>query len=406
MYILDEETKRISSIPSVLDLANRKALANQGFYGNEYASKEMKEYEESKLMKRSMSAAEKRKQFHHSGKSRSNWSLTDESEESISTGRPYTTTSVDSWDRGLVLKSFSDRFSSESSGESVDSFSEDRRELKKQTSISNLRKQYEDAIMKSMDVEYPVFNEDSNNGISRSESGQKISDLRKQQVVRLMSTIDDDGDYTAQARLTNSRDLDQRSALILAQKSTQSTITGSPLTPKDMNFSFEQGLQDGESGFGFTSPERPGKLSEKKKQPVSIIVEEEVNPQESIEVRDVNQKQNSNELSSLFSLRSDSCNTLVPQDSNIDPETVDGDLSPRAGDALSESASSSATMITVIHDQLDVDLLDQDDMSRALGGKLNADMRSRSLNGKNNLRPAPHPPQESFELEEVIIEVY
>ncbi|XP_053385662.1 uncharacterized protein LOC123538351 [Mercenaria mercenaria] len=397
----DEETKMVSSIPSILDLPNRKALARQGFYGREFTAEEPKT--DSKSLKRTMSAAEKRKQFYHSVKSRSNWSLTDESEEGSATEQHDMTASIDSWDRGLVLKSFSDRFSSESSLESSDSYSNDRYQLQRQHSISNLRKNYEETIMKSMDGEYPVFNEDT----GTLPDGRKLSlgDLRKQQVDRLMLSVEDDGDYTAKNRTPSLRDKDPRSALIIAQKSTQSTITGSPLTPNDVKFSFEQNLDDGEEEFDFKSAERPRKLSQQNKQTVSIIVEEEISPQESIQTREVNQRPNSNELTSLtMGVRSDSCTTLVPQDSNIDS---DGDLTPRAGDvihgdALSESASSSATMSTVIHDQLDAQLTDQEEMSRTHEGKLDADMiRSRSPDAKNSLKPTQIPPQESFELEEI-----
>ncbi|XP_060566792.1 uncharacterized protein LOC132725635 isoform X2 [Ruditapes philippinarum] len=389
----DEETKKISLIPSILDLPNRKALARQGFYGHEFADKEVKETKsQSRSMEPSMSAADKRKRFHHSVKSRNNWSLTDESEEGSASDRRDTTTSIDSWDKGLVLKSFSDRFSSDSSMESNDSYSDDRHYLQRQHSISNLRKQYERTIMESMDGEYPVFNEGSDSSLDRRSS---VSDQRKQQVERLMLSVDDDGDYTAQNRTAALREKDPRaSVLVQAQKSTQSTLTGSPLTPKDMKFSFDQTLNDGESEFNFSSNEKPGKLSQQNKQSVSIIVEEDLSPQESIQTRAINQRTNSNELTSLaLGVRSDSCNTLVPQDSsNIDS---DGDLTPRAGegihgDALSESASSSATLSTVLYDQAQLDAVFTE-----------TDEVSRSLGSENSLKPAQVLPQESFELEEI-----
>ena len=388
----DEETMKISLIPSILDLPNRKALARQGFYGHEFADKDVKDSKsQQKSMERSISAADKRKRFHHSVKSRNNWSLTDESEESSGTDRRDTTTSVDSWDRGLVLKSFSDRFSSESSIESNDSFSEERHYLRKQNSIGNLRKQYEEAIMRSMDGDFPVFNEELDSASPNRR--QSLSEKRKQQVDSIMFKGEDDGDYTAQNRTLHVHEKDPRSALIQAQRSTQSTLTGSPMTPNDMKFSFEQTMTDGESEFNFSSPEKPGKLSQQNKQSVSIIVEEDLTPQESIQTREETQRVSSNELTSLaLGIRSDSCNTLVPQDSNIDS---DGDLTPRAGycihgDALSESASSSATLSTVIHDQAQLDAVSTD-----------TEEVSKSLVSDNSLKPVQVCPQESFELEEV-----
>lgn len=412
--IPDEETKKISSIPSILGLANRKALARQGFYGSEYVVKETKE-------QRSLSASEKRRKFHRTMKSKGNWSLTEEEEES-QPARRDTTTSVDSWSKGLVLKSFSDRYSSESSLESNESL-DDRHQFVKQNSISNLRRQYEETIMRSMDGEYPVFNEEDDNLAEEESRKLSISGIRKQQVVRLTLSLDDDGDYLAHSRSEGL--IDSRSALMLAQKSTQSTLTGSPMTPKEVNFSFENALDDGEGEFNFASLERSGKLSQK--QSVSIIVEEEANPLEStLTGETIQRSKHLNELpamSSALSLRSDSCNTLVTLDINPDS---DGDLTPRAGsispglvlrtnfvdcnqtpgDALSESTSSSTTLSTIIPDQLDAELLVHGEMSALQNGHSHAEMlMSRSYDVVNNLKPMQESNQthESFELEEVNI---
>ncbi|KAL4230228.1 hypothetical protein ACF0H5_010613 [Mactra antiquata] len=147
----DEETKGICAIPSILDFPNCKALALQGFYGDNYL-KDSNSNHENSPMQRSLTAAKKSRTFVNSVKSK-NWSLTDENEE------PESPKVADSWDRGLMLKSFSDRFSFDSSLESSDSYSNEEQKLLKNNSIKSLRKPYENTICQSVDGESPVFSE-------------------------------------------------------------------------------------------------------------------------------------------------------------------------------------------------------------------------------------------------------
>lgn len=357
-----------------------------------------------------MTAAEKRRQFQNGVRSRSkNWSLTEDSEHVAASQPQDWKRSVDSWDRGLILKSFSDRFSSDSSLEDADSFDGETRTVHKQNSISNLRKQYQETIRQSMDGEYPVFPEEESDESDKPEKSGGITEMRKKQVDRLMLSIDDDGDYT-----THLKPGGQKGNLKLAQKSTQSTITGSPLSPKDVEFSFDEhsGEREDEEGLACQqSNQRLSKHSHSSQPPVSIIVEEELHSQTS-QPRGTTPRKlrtHSNELSLSLGSRSDSCHTLVPQDSNYEGETSEGDLTPRVGDtspglgnkrpsfecisrfhneALSESSSSISTLKNLAADD------DLDDLS---GSK---DTRPRS-DDNNSLKPQNMPPQESFELEEV-----
>ena len=401
----DEETKKICAIPSILDFPNRQALARQGFYGDEFAAKEKKEPQEKKVVVKP-TAAEKRKQFQHSVRSQSkNWSLTEDSEEMVCPPRDWKR-SMDSWDRGFILKSFSDRFSSDSSLEDADSFEGEPQTLHKQNSISTLRKQYQETIRRSIDGEYPVFTEDEDGENENGDKSSGITEIRKKQVDRLMLSIDDDGDYVTQLKPGP-----QKGNLKLAQKSTQSTITGSPHSPSDANFSFDENLRDGEDEFDLSASQsspRHSKHSHSSPPSVSIIVEEETSPLESSLPGGTNPRKlraHSNELSLSLSSRSDSCHTLVPQDSNYETETTEGDMTPRVGDtspgivnkgpnfenncpiyqeALSESSSSISTLKNLA--------ADEDDLENG--------SRTRSEN-KNTLKPQTMLPQESFELEEV-----
>jgi len=112
----------IMQIPSILDFQNRQALARQGFYGNQYKthsslttsnhrSESTSSSRGGKVRQASLSAAEKRKAFQYRVKSKSrNWSLTEEGPDGGMEERPGPRESVDSWTRGLILKSFSDRY--------------------------------------------------------------------------------------------------------------------------------------------------------------------------------------------------------------------------------------------------------------------------------------------------------
>lgn len=374
-----------------MDFPNRRALARQGFYGDNYL-KDLKSDRENGPMKRSMSAAEKRKQFVHSVKSKGNWSLTDENEEEAADD------SQDSWDQGLRLKSFSDRFSSDSSLESSDSFSEEQ-QLVKNKSIKDLRKQYEDAIRNSMDGENPVFTEQLEDSSDKKRK-KSISEMRKNQVNQLMTSIDDDGDYVVRTDMTGSSrlGLDPKSILMLAQKSTQSTLTGSPTTPKELGFSFDQTMNDGESEFDFTESDKSDKLLKCGTQSVSIIIEEDPSQLESDTSGEVIQKsQNAADLNTLsLGLRSDSCNTLVPVDQVYDSE---GELTPRAGNISPGIIQhySNSTEKSISLDQSDYDKENVHPGVRTNGNVL----KSRSTEDKNSLKPLQHSTQESFELEEV-----
>lgn len=386
-----------------MDFPNRQALARQGFYGDEYVVRDRKDTQEKKPCPKA-SAAEKRRQFQNGVRSRSkNWSLTEDTEEPLSHPRDWKR-SVDSWDRGFILKSFSDRFSSDSSLEDMDGFQEEKRTLNKQNSISNLRKQYQETIRQSIDGDYPVFQEEDSSESERSEKSAGITEMRKKQVDRLMLSIDDDGDYVNHLKIGA-----QKGNLKLAQKSTQSTITGSPHTPKDVGFSFD------EENVAELTAQQSSPENHDHGQPVSIIVEESNVPLESIQQRVTNPaalRTQSHELSLSLGSRSDSCHTLVPQDSNYEADLNEGDLTPRVGDtspgltnqrpsfgsvspiqteALSESSSSISTLKNLTGDG-DIDDLD--------GSQV---MRSRSEREKNSLKPQVVPPQESFELEEVIL---
>lgn len=359
-----------------------------------------------------MSAAEKRRQFQHGVRSRSkNWSLTDDTEDFSPQPRDWKQ-SVDSWDRGFILKSFSDRFSSDSSLEDADSFQEEERTVHKNNSISNLRKQYQETIRQSIDGDYPVFQDDEKN-LGSGEKSAGITEIRKKQVDRLMLSIDDDGDYLTQVSNSSA----QKRNLKIAQKSTQSTITGSPRTPND--FSFDEKPNNGEDEFAFSapssSPRSSEKLSKNGGQSVSIIVEEETISVENHQARETNPaslRTNSNELSLTLGPRSDSCHTLVPQDSNYESELGEGDITPRVADmtqgatgqrpsfervspvqteALSESSSSVGTLKNFYSDN------DLDDLEGQ-----RQQPRSDSEKDKNSLKPQIIPPQESFELEEVM----
>ncbi|WAR11058.1 hypothetical protein MAR_036134 [Mya arenaria] len=405
----DEETRIISSMPSILDFKNRQALARQGFYGDQYLLHEKHDLKnEPKSRKTSaLSAAEKRKQFVDRVKSKSkNWSFTDEDIEEQSEGRSRQRESVDSWDRGLVLKSFSDRFSSDSSMESNDSMDE-KQKLRRQSSISNLRKQYQDTIRHSIDHgdSYPVFTLDEESDPVEPHRG--ITELRKRQVDDLMLSKIDDGDYVAEP--SKIREFRGDSALILAQKSTQSTLVGSPVTPREFNYSFDESLRDGKEEFDFESPPNSSRNKKVKlKNGVSIVIEEDISDENNAIQREVNPQlhiTSNHELSAQpMNHRSDSCNTLVAQDSNYENDLVEnGDLSSRHGeftegqgqdpyqsDALSESSSSLISGGTVIRGYSPRDF---DDLSRSSGSYIAEHHR---------LKPkVPNPPQESFELEEI-----
>ena len=428
----DNNVKDISKIHSVLDLPNRAFLASQGFYGKEYVDKEkaaqVKDKEEVKTTPKSASAAERRKQFLQSSKSK-NWSLTDEPDDE---DYSLSESSSASFDRGLMLRSFSEglSISSESSLEGGDSFNEEDRRRK---SIGDLRRQYHETIRQSIDGEFPVF---PGSNSAEKEEIQSTKDRRKKEVDRLMASLEDDGDYFAQSRQSSIKEVElikKRS-----QPSKESTLTNSPMTPKNFDFSFEK--DDKEKQFQFSTPASP--TSKTQKQEISIIVEDETDSKEAHNqeiameteiVKDVKADILGLSPFNLMKMRSDSSHTLVSQDSNFDMEFLGGDLNlhpgsnydtdshgdltPQPGDIspgiperspifvnekqvygeeLSESTSSSGTMSTMI-----ICDTDQDQRSRSTSQISMATVIEPELK-TDQLKPAQVPPQESFELEEVL----
>ena len=405
----------ISKINSILDYPNRAFLASQGFYGKEYVSKEPadkdKDKEQSESNSTRVSAAQKRKQFHQSSRSK-NWSLTDDG-DGVDLTVSDSTGSSGSDDRGLILRSFSEGMSvsSESSLEGGDSFNEEDR----RNSIRNLRKQYQEAIFKSMESEFPVFPGSSNEEKDKIKS---TGERRKLEVDRLMASLEDDGDYFAQSRQSSIKEVD--SIKKRSQPSKDSTLTGSPVTPKLFNFSFEKDDKD-KKEFRFSNPTSP--VNPKPTQEISIIVEDETDSklESQVEAEIKITKAHSNLGLSPFDLmnaRSDSSHTLVSQDSNFDVDSLGGDLTPRPGDVspgvlehshifinekqlcgeeLSESTSSSGTL----HAMLFCDT-DQDQRSRSASQVSMTTLEEPGIKGER-LKPVACPPQESFELEEVHI---
>ena len=416
--------KDISQINSVLDLPNRLYLASQGYYGNEYMDKDRgmqeKEKEENKGTPKPVNAAQRRKQFLQSSKSK-NWSLTSEPEDDVS----FTDSSSGSVDHGLLLRSFSEGLSigSESSMEEGELFGEDDR----RNSISNLRRQYQETIRQSIDREFPVFSGPNKSPVSSETLLEKdktdtVSERRKREVDRLMASLEDDGDYFAQSRQSSIKEVETIKQK--HQPSKDSTLT-SPMTPKTFNFSFEK--DDGHH-FQFSTPVNPSDL--KQKQEISIIVEDETDSK-SNEMSDLDSESDISEgeiikdvktntlgLSplALMKVRSDSSHTLVSQDSNFDTDSLSGDLTPRPGDvspqilensdifinekqsgeSLSESASSSGTLNTVLPCDRD-----QEERSRS---STQVSMTTEESDQGDRLKPTlVHMPQESFELEEVIV---
>ncbi|XP_052234698.1 uncharacterized protein LOC127847111 isoform X3 [Dreissena polymorpha] len=407
----DEETKVLSAIPSILDLPNRRALARQGFYGPEYIVRRSSETgQDGKSPKGSMSAAERRRQFHYKVKSRNqNWSLTEEPKENkdhTQQDQGPARESVDSWDRAILLKSFSDRISSDSSYESNDSVGEERGRLKRENSISNLRRQYQNTIRQSVDRDGSVFTVDKDDVESVLEkSPHRITELRRRQVEGLMLSMVDDGDYCTEDGTVPASASSRTLAFVNAQNSKMSTLTGSPLTPKEFSYSFEDRLKDGESEFDFEKQPKPAKSCVSRPQNVSIIIEEDASSLDGVSKKEVNPLlqavSSKNELSfPVLTQRSDSSNTLVPTESmgDNDPESDfasksgDLDLDPCYADALSESASSLMSGETVI---------------RGLSPFEHAGERtvrfpgSRQSMDDKRLKPLVNPPQESFELEEI-----
>ena len=419
----NSNVKDIADINSVLDLPNRAYLASQGYYGADYVDKDKidqgKDKEESKGTPKPASAAQRRKQFLQSSKSK-NWSLTSEPDDDVS----FTESSSGSIDHGLILRSFSEglSISSESSLEGGDSFNEEDR----RNSISNLRRQYQETIRQSIDGEFPVFNASNKLPTSPDTEFEKdkvetLSDRRKREVDRLMASLEDDGDYFAQSRQSSIKEVELVKKR--GQPSKDSTLT-SPLTPKTLNFSFEKG---DEHQFQFSTPISPADL--KHKQEISIIVEDETDSKTS-ETSDIDTdvegeiikdvKTNTLGLSplALMKVRSDSSHTLVSQDSNFDTDSLGGDLTPRPGDLspgflensnvftneklicgeeLSESASSSGTLSTMLACDRDLE-----ERSRS-STQVSMTTAEPDLQG-DQLKPTLiHPPQESFELEEVFV---
>jgi len=294
---------------------------------------------------------------------------------------------------------------------------EDRKELQRQESISNLRKEYQAQIRKSLDHgdAYPGFTLDEDEEIGEitqiqrrdSESHRGIKEIRKRQVEDLMLAVVDDGDYVAESAPTNRLGID--SALVRAQKSTQSTIVGSPGTPKDFSYSFEERLHDGQSEFDFDSPQSSAR-TENPKQNISIVIDENPDGAEQLLSRETNSNIHSRPNNGLSPLplhhRSDSSNTLVSQgqsdlDLSFNHDNSNGDLSPRFDslgsqnldlgpiDALSESSESFISGGTTVRG---LSPCCQDDLDKVAESKVEGHVRfSKQLTV----------PQESFELEEV-----
>ena len=444
----DDEMKQISSIPSVLDFPNRRFLARQGFYGKEFASltSKSKGGQTGKPAERQVSAEQRRKQFQHAGRSK-NWSLTEDSETDDSSATDKSDPHKDSFDQGFMLRSFSERFSSESSVESTDSFENKRDELRRQNSISYLRKQYQETIKNSMDTgdgDVPVF--DSELGTfdvefdvdndrpdrNRLKKQPSIGDIRKTQVERLMSAEEDDGDYFAYPLRSSWKEY----LLKQAQHSTQSTLTGSPVTPKEFRYSFEKTLQDSDKEFTFpdTDSNLNNKILKDQSSTVSIVIEDEGGIEEPIALENYsNVYSNPNELTPLSLIkRTDSSNTIVHADNLSDIEHSEGDATPRPGDvspglllqppdfidnklihtdAFSESTSSTETLATVLPAEHDLEvtsnqpLIDTDEKQcDFVRLEHHSEVKVQISNDatKDFLKPDLPRPQESFELEEVI----
>ena len=415
--------KDISQINSVLDLPNRVYLASQGYYGADYLDKidQEKDKEESKGTPKPVNAAQRRKQFLQSSKSK-NWSLTSEPDDDVS----FTDSSSGSVDHGFLLRSFSEGLSigSESSMEEGESFNEEDR----RNSISNLRQQYQETIRQSIDGEFPVFISSNKSPVSpdtvlKKDKVDTVSDRRKREVDRLMASLEDDGDYFAQSRQSSIKEVETIKKR--SQPSKDSTLT-SPISPKTLNFSFDK---DDEHQFQFSTPVSPP--VPKHKQEISIIVEDETDSKSS-EISDLDSESDISEgemikdvktntlgLSplALMKVRSDSSHTLVSLDSNFDADSLGGDLTPRPGDVspgilensdvfinekqicgenLSESLSSSGTLSTMLACDRD-----QNERSRS-STQVSMTTEESDLHG-DHLKPTlVYPPQESFELEEVI----
>lgn len=405
--------KDISELDSILDYPNRAFLAGQGFYGKEYVDKEKSNQEdkdEKSITAKPIDAAQRRKQFFQSSKSK-NWSLTDEAgdDDDITVSE----SSSESFDRGLILRSFSEgpSISSESSLEGNDSFNEEDR----RKSISNLRRQYQETIRKSIDGEFPDFF-DVNNSEDRT---QGIGDRHKTEVGRLMASLEDDGDYFAQSRQSSIKEV----SLVkkCSQPSKDSTLT-SPMSPKNFNFSFEKD-SGGTQEFQSSNPARP--VDNTNKQEISIIIEDETDSiladSEGIDAEAEAEKKIKADtfgLSplALMQIRSDSSHTLVSQDSNLDTDSLSSDVTPQpgnispgvleqaaifvdrkqiSGEELSESASSSGTL-SIIY-MLDTE---QEQRSRS-PSQISITAMVEPEQNTVQLKPTYILPQESFELEEI-----
>ncbi|KAK3593490.1 hypothetical protein CHS0354_037012 [Potamilus streckersoni] len=211
----------MEAVPTILEFPNFQYLAKQGFYQQVPSTKslDLKSYvnENGRPIlsekPKSLSAAQKRKQFSHS--CRSKWSLTspDEEEEMEEnaerdvkfddSAKSKKNALVQQIKTGLDLRSFSIGFSEDS----VDSFesisqtassttsshmttSTKESKLKHQSSIQEIRKNLQ---------EKTTSDRRNGNGSSEKEtlkiSNQGICDLRKNQVEKLMASEIDDGDY-------------------------------------------------------------------------------------------------------------------------------------------------------------------------------------------------------------------
>ena len=405
----DSNVKDISKINSILDYPNRAFLASQGFYGKEYVSKEASGAKDNdQSTPKPVTAAQKRKQFHQSSKSR-NWSLTYEPNGEDLTVSESTGSSGSS-DHGLILRSFSEglSISSESSLEGGDSFNEEDR----RNSIRNLRRQYQETICQSIDGEFPVFPGKSN---ADKDKIQSTSERRKMEVDRLMASLEDDGDYFAQSRQSSIKEV----PLVKKRSQPSKDSIGSPMTPKMFNFSFEKDNTN-QNEFQYSNPASPSDL--KLTQEISIIVEDETDSKIENDIESEIRKDTKAPglgLSpfELMNNRSDSSHTLVSQDSNFDVDSLSGDMTPRPGDVspgvleqsqifingrqicgedLSESTSSSGTLSTMI-----ISDTDQDQRSRSSSQVSMTTVGEPEFKGEQLKPVAACPPQESFELEEV-----